>query len=421
MGLFKPAEITTAKLKMAFMGFQGSGKTYTATETAIGLVLLMRQLKLAAGQKPLYFADTERGSRWVLPRVSAAGLQMATAHTRAFSDLCSLVDEAEQNASILLIDSLTHYWQEFCDAYAARKAEQYNLPTYRLQFQDWAFLKARWRQFTDRFVNSDLHIVVCGRAGYEYDMLEDEDTKKKQLEKTGIKFKAEGEMGYEPDLLVLMERRMNMASKTDEHIARVIKDRSTLLDGAEFIDPQFKDFLPHIECLNLAAGRPAELSIDTSRTSTAAIPADAPRDKSALARAVIIEEINDLLMRHDAAGTGKDAQKKRSDLMQKHFGTVSKTKIEELTALSDLKAGYASLYLDLTGQPYIPSGTPRAAVIPVQAVESSLTPVGERKPINDSLPDHSAPPKATQAWTADDIAKINGAKAPVAEPVVPMG
>mgnify|MGYP000659182736 CR=1 FL=1 len=34
MGLLKPAELTTAKLKMALMGFQGSGKTYTATGLA---------------------------------------------------------------------------------------------------------------------------------------------------------------------------------------------------------------------------------------------------------------------------------------------------------------------------------------------------------------------------------------------------
>ena len=45
--------------------------------------------------------------------------------------------------------------------------------------------------------------------GYEYDYFEDE-AGKKQLEKTDIKMKAEGEMGYEPSLLVLMERHTVM-------------------------------------------------------------------------------------------------------------------------------------------------------------------------------------------------------------------
>ncbi len=386
MRLFKPAEVTTAYLKMAFMGFQGSGKTWTATDTAIGLVLMMRELGLPQGKKPIAFADTERSARWVLPQVHAAGLQMATAHTRAFADLVNLVDEAEANASVLLVDSLTHFWQEFCDTYAGAKAAQYKLPTYRLQFQDWAFLKAKWRTFTDRFVNSNLHIIVAGRAGYEYDMTEDEDTKKKQLEKTGIKFKAEGEMGYEPDLLVLMERRMNMATKADEHIAHVVKDRSTLLDGKEFVDPTFQSFLPHIKCLHLSAGR-AEISIDTTRTSASAIPPDAPRDKTSIQKAIVIDEINDLLLRHDAAGTGKDAQKKRSDLMQQHFGTVSKTAIEEATSLIDLRAGYDSLHRELEGTP-----SRYAAML----VPPNLA-------MNDSLPDHSAPPIIRGTFTHIDM------------------
>jgi hypothetical protein len=168
---------------MAFMGFQGSGKTYTATSTAIGIVKLMRDLRLPQGSKPIAFGDTEKGSDWILPRVQKAGLELVTAKTRAFSDLLALVNEAEASASVLLIDSLTHFWTELCDSYCTKKAQEYRRPTYRLQFQDWAYLKTEWRKFTDRFVNSDLHIIVCGRAGYEYDFKEDEDTHKKQLEK----------------------------------------------------------------------------------------------------------------------------------------------------------------------------------------------------------------------------------------------
>ena len=375
--LFKPAEASMAKLKMAFMGFQGSGKTFTATTVAVGLVQMMRELKLPEGGKPIAFADTERSARWVLPMVKKAGLTMTTAHTRAFADLVGLVDEAEANASVLLIDSLTHFWQEFCETYAASKAAQYKIPTYRLQFQDWSYLKAKWRTFTDRFVNSNLNIVLCGRAGFEYDFLEDEDTGKKQLEKTGIKFKAEGEMGYEPDLLVLMERKMNMTTKVDEHVAHVVKDRSTLLDGAEFIDPTFEQFLPHIQCLNLAAGTKPEISIDTSRTSAAAIPPDAPRDKTSIQKAIVIDEMNDLLMRHDAAGTSKDAQKKRSELMQKHFGTVSKTKIEEATDLFDLRAGYESLHQELEGKPSRYGKPPEAPQVVRGTFTSIEVPNGE--------------------------------------------
>src|SRR5262249_24321947 len=164
----------------------------------------------------------------------------------------------------------------------------------------------------------------------------------------GIKFRAEGELGHEPDLLVLMERRMNMDTKTDEHIAHVIKDRSTLLDGKVFGEPTFDSFAAHAQCLNLGG---KQLGVDTTRTSEASIPWDAPRDKTAIQRGITIDEINDLLLRHDAAGTGAADRRRRSDLMLQHFGTVSKTAIEEVMPLEQLRAGYDSLHRAPEGNP----------------------------------------------------------------------
>jgi hypothetical protein len=68
-------------------------------------------------------------------------------------------------------------------------------------------------------------------------------------------------MGYKPDLLVLIERRMNMETNTDEHNARVVKDRSTMLDGKEFSGPTFETFRTSAastsEASNSASIRPA--------------------------------------------------------------------------------------------------------------------------------------------------------------------
>jgi hypothetical protein len=393
MTLFAPAHNEAAYLKMALMGFQGSGKTFTATETAIGLVLHMRELGLPDAGKPIAFADTEKGSDWILPRVKKAGLSMITAKTRAFSDLLALVNEAEASASVLLIDSLTHFWVELTETYCARKAAEYNRSGYRLQFQDWAFLKAEWRKFTDRFVNSSLHIIAAGRAGYEFDMVEDEDTKKKQLEKTGIKMKAEGEMGYEPDLLVLMERRMNLDTKSDEHMAHVIKDRSTLLDGKEFPDPTFASFLPHIKCLNLG-GR--QLGVDTTRTSAGIIPRGEPRDNRATQRKIVLAEIEDLLTTHYPSTGAKDKQAKIG-LIRKHFN-ASWVEVEEVMPLFDLRAGYDALHVELEKAP---SRYHAAAVSPTAPARTTL-----REEINDSLPDHSAPPAATEATPGNSMGEL---------------
>jgi hypothetical protein len=332
MALFTKAENTTSHLKMGMMGFAGSGKTYTATSIAIGLH------KLAAVKKPIFFLDTETGSDWVKPRIEAAGIELFTAKTRAFRDLLAAVPEAEASASLLLVDSLTHFWIELTDAYMRTKKRT------RLQFEDWAYLKTEWRKFTDLFVNSNLHVIVCGRAGFEYDYSTDEETGKKQLEKTGIKMKAEGEMGYEPSLLVLMEREMDMASKTNKHFAKVLKDRSTLLDGKEFADPTFDHFLPHIQCLNLG-GR--QLGVDTTRTSVSLIPPDV-RDNRSTQRKIVLDEIESLIVLHHPGQAAAD-KKKKLELLRTHF-EASWTEIETVMPLERLRAGYDTLHFSLEGR-----------------------------------------------------------------------
>lgn len=347
--LFKKAEVTSAYLKMGMMGFAGSGKTFTATETAIGLIKLMRERGIEGADKPLFFLDTETGSDWVKPKVEAAGIELFTAKTRAFSDLITASKEAERNASVLLVDSITHFWTELCETYRRKKGEDRKQANYRLQLQDWAYLKGQlgWAKFTDWFINSPIHVIICGRAGYEYDYFEDEDGKK-QLEKTGIKMKAESEMGFEPSLLVLMERAMDMENKKAFRTATILKDRSTTIDGREIRNPSFKDFAPHVASLNLGG---KQLGVDTTRDSAHEIPKDAPRDNRAMERGIVIDEINDLMMRHDAGGSSKEEKAKRSGLLKTHFGTVSKTAIEEKLSLFDLRAGYNSMHEALTGQP----------------------------------------------------------------------
>ena len=333
MSLFSKAEVSTSFLKMGMMGFAGSGKTYTATSVAIGLH------KLAGSTKPIFFLDTEQGSDWVKPRIEAAGIQLFTAKTRAFRDLLEAIPEAEANGALLLVDSLTHFWVELTDAYMRAKKRT------RLQFDDWAFLKAEWRKFTDLFINSNLHVIVCGRAGFEYDYSIDEETGKKNLEKTGIKMKAEGEMGYEPSLLVLMEREMEMETKTNKHFAKVLKDRSTLLDGKEFPDPTFEHFLPHIQCLNLGG---KQMGIDTSRNSVGMIPADV-RDNRHTQRLIVLDEIETLLVSHYPSTSAAD-KKRKIELIREHFGTVW-TEVEKLMPLEALRHGYDSLHLALEEKP----------------------------------------------------------------------
>lgn len=343
MSLFQPAEVTSAYLKMGLLGFQGSGKTKTAAKTAIGLVKYMRERGIAYANKNAMFLDTETGSDWVIPDFKAADIKLSAAKTRAFADLLTAVDEAEANGSILIIDSITHFWVELTQTYMKTKKRT------RLQFEDWGYLKSEWAKFTDRYVNSSSHIVLCGRAGFEYDYTVDDETQKKNLEKTGVKMKAEGEMGYEPSLLVLMERQQEIEGSKIKRVwrtATVMKDRSTRLDGAVFEDPDFAQFLPHIELLNLGG---KQLGVDTSRNSGHMITPD-KRDWQPVQRRIVIDEIQTLLTLTYPSQSAEDKKNKLKAILA-HFDATW-TEIEEVMPLADLRRGYDSMHRALKdGEP----------------------------------------------------------------------
>lgn len=347
MALFKQAVNTQAYLKAGIMGFAGDGKTYTATEIAIGLVELMRSRKLAQGDSPVMFLDTETGSDWVKPRFDAANIQLFTAKTRAFTDLLEAVREAEKSGSVLVIDSISHFWRNLMEEYAERKNRKRGL-----EFQDWAWLKAEWGKFTDLFVNSKCHIIMCGRAGYEYDFFENENGKK-ELEKTGIKMKAETETGYEPSILILMEKHQELSTdgrtKRVWRTATVLKDRSTKIDGATFENPTFRDFMPHIEFLNLGG---EHLGVDLERTSAELFSDDGePRwAKEKRMKEIALDEVVEILNKHHG-GTSNDAKKAKADLLEKVFASRSWERIKTFD-YATVSTARNALWLELEGKPY---------------------------------------------------------------------
>lgn len=341
--LFKKATNTQAYLKAGLMGFAGDGKTYTASELAIGLVLLMRKKGLAQGDKPVMFIDTETGSDWIKPRFDAENIELFTAKTRSFTDLLVAVKEAEASGSVLIIDSISHFWRGLTEEYAERKNRKRGL-----ELQDWAWLKAEWGKFTDLFVNSKCHIVMCGRAGYEYDFFENDDGKK-QLEKTGVKMKAETETGYEPSILILMEKHRDINTGEVWRTAQVLKDRSTRIDGKTFKNPSIQHFMPHIEFLNLGGDH---VGVDTSRDNAELFASDGePKwQKEKRLKAIALDEVIEVINKFHG-GTSQDAKKAKADILEKFFGSRSWERIQTM-AYDDVVSARNAIWLALEGVPY---------------------------------------------------------------------
>jgi hypothetical protein len=382
--LFTPAANTSAYLKMGLLGFQGGGKTWTAGQVAIGLVKYMKEKGVSYAGKPVVFFDTETGSDWLIPVFKQNGVPLFVAKRRAFADLLIAVKEAEANASVLIIDSITHPWRELCESYMKKKQRTF------LQMDDWSYLKGDhgWAQFTDLFVNSKLHIIMCGRAGYEFADYKD-DNGKRQIEKTGTKMKTEGETGFEPSLLVLMEAIEDLRDNTNMHRATVQKDRSTLLDGKTFNNPGFEAFLPHIERLNLGGDH---VGVDTRGDSQHVLKTE-KRDWQPVQREICIDEIQTLLALHFPSTGAEDKKNKLKKVLQ-HFDATW-TEIEKVMPLPDLRKGYDSLHRDLEGKPSRYAAEVAAA----------------HQPMNDSLPEHSAPPAAETAQGVGAATAIGEAQA----------
>lgn len=316
MSIFSEASNTSAYVKAGIMGFAGSGKSFTSAKVAIGLH------KYIQSKSPVFFIDTETGSSFLKPLFDADGIKLLVSHSRAFINLLDAVDEAEKSNGILIIDSISHFWLELMNSFKKKK----NID--RLFFQHWGPLKEEWGQFTTKYVNSKCHIIMCGRAGWEYDY-ETDNEGNKELVKTGTKMKAETEMGYEPSLLIEMEKIRIAEGKIGgafTHRAWIIKDRFDKINGQCFDNPTFESFLPHISLLNLGG---THIGVDTSTDSTALFNNDRSVSERLKQRDILIEELGAEMDLHFNSRTD-DGKKSRIEWLKETYGTSSKTAIENL-------------------------------------------------------------------------------------------
>jgi len=323
MNIFKVAEPEMAYLKMGLYGKAGSGKTFTSSKVAIGLAQFVKD------ERPVAFIDSETGSDFVRPMFEAAKVGLIVSKSRSFAKLVDGVDEAEKEASVLIIDSITHFWYEIVRSYMA------DMKITRMAFHHWGPVKEEWRRFADRYVNSKLHIIMAGRAG---DVWEDTADEQGILEskRVGTRMKAEVETGYEPSLLVEMVREYKSKAKgaTWTHRAYVMKDRYDLIDGKHYDDPGLGEFMPHIASLNLG-GKHKGVDADTSEGM---FTQGRSRAEWVEQKKTLLEKIqNEIYLLHPSASA--EDKKARLELLKKIFGTHAWNEIAGAKSLDPLIEG----------------------------------------------------------------------------------
>ena len=326
-------------LKAGIYGAAGTGKTRTAYEIASGLI---KEKKL---DKPVLFFDTEKGSDWILPLVRKDGIQCYVKKSRTFRDLLKATEIAENEASVFIVDSISHVWRELCNSYL----EQYNRDrkaaltskygedwvnknfkkALTLEFQHWSQIKPAWGRFTDKFLNSSLHMIVCGRAGDMYEYQENENGKK-ELIKNGTRMATEKELSYEPSLLIEMRRKI--IDGKERLFGYVEKDRSDSINGMEFELPKYENFKPHIDFMNIGGIQKGSNFYQNESGELFKGNTISPEDEFAIEkrkRTEISEDIEGILkMKYP----GQDAESKKAKLqiLNETFNTTSWTAIQNM-------------------------------------------------------------------------------------------
>lgn len=352
MGLLKPAEITTAFFKCCILGFQGSGKTFTAMLLAYGLAKHLGLNKIA-------FMDTEKASDWFVEDMKEKGIEFYQAKSRAFNDLMQVIDECEKDNIILIVDSLTHFWDDVVNSYLKKIGRK------RMRIQDWSIVKGEgaWADFTERVTNGNLHMIGCGRAGfvYEWDINDDGE---KDLLTTGIKMRTEKETSFEYDLVIAMENvsanQIEIAkikNRKDRtmfkpeigskfiHRAHIWKDRSDRINGFTFENPTFEDFLPHFSKIKIGS---KQYAFDPKRDSQDRFTVEGKSDKQIYAqnKEIALESIKNAMIQI-WPGRSAEETKNKVDFQMIVFGTRSWREVEQrsLEELSSV-AGKMDTYIE---------------------------------------------------------------------------
>ena len=144
-----------------------------------------------------------------------------------------------------------------------------------------------------------------------------------------------------------LERHFNKETKTIYRTATVLKDRSTKIDGKIFRNATFLDLKPHVDYLNLGG---VHCGVDTNRSSEAIVSPDSKSDwqKDKEQAEIVLDEIKALLTKH-VPGRSDEAQNKKGDLLEIHFGSRSWKRIETYD-LQQLRDGYKNLMNELEKQ-----------------------------------------------------------------------
>ena len=210
--MFKPATKSESKLRAAIFGPSGAGKTYSALRIASGM-----------GSR-IALIDSERAT--ASKYSDRFKFDVANLGSRTIDDYVAVIQQA-RGYDVLIIDSLTHAWQELLTEIDQLAKAKYRGNTWSA----WSDGTPKQRALIDAIQDSSCHIIATMRSKTEW-MTESTNNGKSRPVRVGLAPEQGKGIEYEFDLLLEL---------SPDHIANVIKDRTGKFQDS-LIDKPGEDF-----------------------------------------------------------------------------------------------------------------------------------------------------------------------------------
>lgn len=196
---FQKATKEKAKLRAALFGPSGAGKTFSALRIATGI------------GGTIGVIDTERGSASkYADRFDFLALDLPQ---KDIDTYCAAIKAAaEAGINVLIIDSLSHAWQELLTEVEKLAQAKYRGNTWSA----WSEGTPKQRQLVDALLDFPGHVIATMRSKTEWTTSDAGGGKSKPV-RVGLAPEQGKGIEYEFDLLLEI---------TVEHVANVIKDRT---------------------------------------------------------------------------------------------------------------------------------------------------------------------------------------------------
>lgn len=195
---FKKATKAQSKLRLALFGPSGAGKTFSALRIASGL-----------GER-IAAIDTERGS--ISKYANRFNFEVCELEEPTIENYIKLIEIANEY-DVLIIDSLTHGWQELLEEIDLMAKTRFGGNTWAA----WSEGTPKQKKMINALYRSKAHIIGTMRSKTEWTLTRDDKSGKTQPMRVGLAPEQGKGIEYEFDMLMEIN---------PDHIATVIKDRT---------------------------------------------------------------------------------------------------------------------------------------------------------------------------------------------------